>query len=112
MLRRLFQFITVFVAASAASLHAAALVDTRSVQAAPVVAVQATRVADIVLLGAGFEAGLRQGMVCRITRGKADIAEVVLVDLRPRVGAALILQLVPGQSIRSGDIATVKTLKA
>ncbi len=112
MLRRFLQLIAVSVTASAASLHAAVLVDTRSVEAAPVVTVQATRVADVVLLGAGFEAGLRQGMVCRITRGNADIAEVVLVDLRPRAGAALILQLAPGQSIRAGDIATVKTLKA
>ena len=112
MFLRLIQLIAVSVAASAASLHAAVLVDIRSVEAAPVVAVHATRVADIVLLGAGFEAGLRQGMVCRITRGNSDIAEVLLVDLRPRAGAALILQVTPGQSIRSGDIATVKTLKA
>lgn len=112
MLRRLLQFIAVLAVASATSLNAAALVDTRSVEAAPVVSVRVTRVADIVLLGAGFTAGLRQGMVCRITRGDMDVAEVVLVDLRLRSGAALILQLAPGQSIRTGDVATVKTLKA
>jgi hypothetical protein len=112
MFRRLLQLIAVSAVAFAPSLRAAAFSDTRSVEAAPVVAVQATRVADLVLLGAGFEAGLRQGMVCRISRGAAEIAEVVLVDLRPRAGAALILQLAPGQSIRPGDVATVKTLKA
>ena len=111
MLRRLLQFTAVIAVASATTLSAA-LVDTRSVEAAPVVSVRATRVADIVLLGAGFTSGLRQGMVCRITRGNADVAEVVLVDLRLRSGAALILQLAPGQSIRTGDVATVKTLKA
>ncbi len=111
MLRRLLQFTAVIAVASATTLSAA-LVDMRSVEAAPVVAVQTTRVADIVLLGAGFTAGLRQGMVCRITRGDVDVAEVVLVDLRLRSGAALILQLAPGQSIRTGDVATVKTLKA
>jgi hypothetical protein len=87
------------------------LVASRSVEAAPVVAVQATRVADVVLLGAGFDAGLRQGMVFSVTRGGSEIAEIVLVDLRPRASAGLILQLAPGQSIRAGDTATVKTLK-
>ena len=111
MLRRFLQFTAIIVVASATTVSAA-LVDTRSVEAAPVVSVRSTRIADIVLLGAGFTAGLRQGMVCRITRGNADVAEVVLVDLRPRSGAALILQLAPGQSIRPGDVATVKTLKA
>ncbi|HTJ79022.1 MAG TPA: hypothetical protein VL357_08500 [Rariglobus sp.] len=111
MLRRLSQFIAVLAVASATTLSAA-LVDTRSVEAAPVVSVRSTRVADIVLLGAGFTAGLRQGMVCSITRGNTDVAEIVLVDLRPHAGAALILQLAPGQSIRPGDVATVKTLKA
>ncbi len=91
--------------------QAAGLVANRSIEAAPVVAVQATRVADVVLLGAGFEAGLRQGMVFNVTRAGAEIAEVVLVELRPRASAALIVQLAPGQSIRAGDTATVKTLK-
>lgn len=76
-----------------------------------VVAVQPTRVADLVVLGAGFDAGLRQGMVCRVTRGGAEIAEVILVELRPTHSAALIVALSPNQSIRSGDIASVKILK-
>ena len=111
MFRRLLQFIAVFVVASATTLSAA-LVDTRSVEAAPVVAVRSARVADIVLLGAGFTSGLRQGMVFNISRGNVNVADIVIVDLRLHSGAALILQLAPGQSIRSGDVATVKTLKA
>jgi hypothetical protein len=83
----------------------------RSIAGALVVAVEPTRVADVVLLGAGFEAGLRQGMVFSITRSGVKVAEVVLVELRPRASAAIILQLIPGQTIRSGDTATVKTLK-
>ncbi|MFA6962669.1 MAG: hypothetical protein WC205_18080 [Opitutaceae bacterium] len=110
MFRRIAIALSLFAAASATS-NAAVLVATRSVEAAPVVAVQATRVADVVLLGAGFDAGLRQGMVFSVSRAGADIAEVVLVELRPRAAAALIVQLAPGQSIRAGDIATVKTLK-
>ena len=76
-----------------------------------VVAVQPTRVADLVLLRGGFDAGLRQGMVCRVMRGRAEIAEVLLVDLRPTHSAALILTVAPRQSIRSGDLASIKILK-
>jgi hypothetical protein len=111
MLRRFVTSLALFAVVFTTGLQAAALVATRSVEAAPVVAVQATRVADIVLLGAGFDAGLRQGMVFSVVRSGMEIAEIVLVELRPRAGAALILNLAPGQSIRAGDTATVKTLK-
>jgi hypothetical protein len=90
---------------------AARAAGTRSVGPAAVVGLRATRVADLVLLGAGFDAGLRQGMVCRVTRGGSDIAEVVLVELRDHVSAALILSLVPKQAIRVGDLVAVKTFK-
>ena len=69
------------------------------------------RVADLVLLGGGFDAGLRQGMVCRVTRGATEIAEVLLVELRPTCSAALILNLAPKQSIHAGDLARIKVLK-
>lgn len=111
MFRRLVTALALFAVVFTTGVQASALVATRSVEAAPVVAVQATRVADIVLLGAGFEAGLRQGMVFNITRAGAEIAEIILVELRPRACAALILQLAPGHSIQAGDTATVKTLK-
>jgi hypothetical protein len=78
---------------------------------ATVVAVQTTRVADVVLLGGGFDAGLRQGMVCRVMRGTTEIAEVLLVDLRPACSAALILSVASRQSIRPGDLAGAKILK-
>jgi hypothetical protein len=76
-----------------------------------VVAIETTRVADLVLLRGGFDAGLRQGMVCRLTRGGTAIAEVLLVELRPAHSAALILQVAPKQSIRPGDVASIKILK-
>ena len=76
-----------------------------------VVAVQPARSADLVLLGRGFDAGLRQGMVCRIARGTIEVAEVLLVELRPTCAAALITSLAPGQSIRTGDVASLKILK-
>jgi hypothetical protein len=78
---------------------------------APIVAIQPTRVADLVLLGHGFDAGLRQGMVCRVTRGRTEIAEVLLVELRPTCSAALILTIAPKQSIHAGDLASIKVLK-
>jgi hypothetical protein len=78
---------------------------------AEVVAVQPTRVADLVLLGNGYNAGLRQGMVCRVTRGGAEIAEVLLVDLRPTCASALIVGQTAGKSIRAGDVASVKIFK-
>jgi hypothetical protein len=78
---------------------------------AAVVTVQPTRVADLVLLDHGFDAGLREGMVCRITRGPTEIAEVVLVALRPACSAALIVSVAARQSIRTGDSAAVKILK-
>ena len=82
-----------------------------SAVAVEVLAVQPTRVADLVLLQGGFEAGLRQGMVCRITRGSAVIAEVLLVETRPACSAALILSVTPKQAIRAGDLAAIKLLK-
>ena len=103
-----------------ASLRAAALLGLAiaylplAIAAAPaaaVAAVQPTRVADLVLLDGGHNAGLRQGMVCRISRGTTEIAEVLLVDLRPTCSAALILSVAPRQSIRAGDTASIKVLK-
>jgi hypothetical protein len=78
---------------------------------AAVVAVEPTRIADLVMLNGGFNAGLRQGMVCRISRGNTEVAEVLLVDLRPTCSSALILSLAPKQSIRAGDLASIKVLK-
>jgi hypothetical protein len=107
MLRRVFQFSLLALLALAPSSVRAA-VASGSVE---VTAVQSTRVADLVLLNGGFEANLRSGMVCRITRGSIDVAEVLLVEVRPSSSAALIVSLAPKQSIRAGDLARVKILK-
>ncbi len=88
-----------------------ALAGSRLAAAPTVVAVQPTAVADLVLVKGGFDAGLRQGMVCRITRGSADIAEILLVEVRPTCSAALITSQAPRQSIHAGDTAAVKILK-
>jgi cytosine/adenosine deaminase-related metal-dependent hydrolase len=82
------------------------------VQPARVVGLEPSRVADLVVLDAGFDAGLRQGMQCRLVRGAADVAEVLIVDLRPAHSAALILSVVPDKSVRIGDSLIVKILKS
>jgi len=107
MLRRFLQAsLLALVAAAPFSVHAAVASGS-----AEVVAVQPTRLADLILLNRGFDAGLRQGMVCRVMRGDTAVAEVLLVDLRPTCSAALITSLAPKQAIRAGDLATIKILK-
>ena len=110
MARRIAIVLSVLLLASATS-KADQIQSFRSVAGALVVAVESTRITDLVFLGAGFDAGLRQGMVFSITRSGSRIAEVILVALSPRASAALIIQLQPGQTIRAGDTATVKTLR-
>ena len=108
MLRRILQVSLLTVVAIAPfSVPAASMAGS-----AEVVAVHPARVADLVLLGGGFDAGLRQGMVCRITRGAVEIAEVLLVEIRPACSAALIVGVAARQSIRAGDLARIKVLKS
>jgi hypothetical protein len=107
MLRRLLQSSLLALVAATPFTARAAIASA----ALEVVAVQPSRVTDLVLLGHGFDAGLRQGMVCRVTRGNADVAEILLVEVRPTCSAALITSLAPSRSIRAGDTAAIKILK-
>jgi len=100
------------VAAVVATAHLTASFSQAAAPSTTVVAVESTRVADLVLLGSGFNVGLRQGMVCRVSRGATEVGEVLLVDLRPSSGAALILSVAPSQSIRSGDLVSARILKS
>jgi len=79
---------------------------------AAVVAMQSARTTDLVLLDAGYDGGLRVGMVCHVTRGALSVGDVLLVELRPTAAAALILSLAPNQAILSGDRIAVKVLKS
>jgi hypothetical protein len=108
MFRRLLQSLALVLVVAAPSMVQAASI----APVAEVASIQSNRVADLVLLSDGFNAGLRQGMVCRITRGTTEIAEVLLVDLRPACSAALILSVASRQSIRAGDLASIKVLKS
>ncbi len=77
-----------------------------------VVAVETGPKADVVVLRGGHADGLRSGTVCRLVRGTAEVGELLLVEVRPDVSAALILSLAGRQAVRPGDIATVKLLKS
>ena len=106
---RLFSFAAVL--ASAGSLCAAVSVE-RSVGSARITRVAGTPAADLVLIDAGYEAGLRQGMVCVASRDGEKLGELLLVDLRSRVASALILDLKSGRSLQSGDSVAVKTVSS
>jgi hypothetical protein len=84
----------------------------RSVGAARIAQVASLSATDLVILDAGFEAGLRQGMVCTVTRDGANLGELLLVDLRPRAASALILDLSSGQGLQPGDLVAVKTVSS
>lgn len=106
---RLFGFVVALSGASA--LHAAISFE-RSLGEARVVRVAHLSAADIVILDAGYETGLRQGMVCNVSRAGTQIGEVMLVDLRPRSASALILDLVSNLSLQPGDSVVVKTVSS
>ncbi len=101
--RRLFQGAALLLAGAALPLAAASVA---------VVAVESGAKADVVVLRGGHSAGLRSGMVCRLVRGSAEVGELLLVEVRPDVSAALILSLAGRQSVRPGDTAIVKLFKS
>lgn len=70
---------------------------------AGVLAVEELTDADLVILSGGYETGYRAGMVGYIQRDGKDIAEVLLVEVRPQVMAAIIRDLSDGFSIQPGD---------
>jgi cell shape-determining protein MreC len=104
---RVFAFALVWATVS----HAAVSIES-SVDAARISRVESTPSADIVLIDAGHEAGLRQGMVCVATRDGARLGELLLVDMRNSASSALILDLESGATLRSGDQVAVKTVSS
>ena len=98
-----------FAFAGAGSLQAA-LVTERSISDAKIVRIEALPAADLVVLDAGYEAGLRQSMVCKVSRGGEFLGELLLVELRPRAATALILHRTTGRTLQSGDTVAVQTV--
>jgi len=76
-----------------------------------VLAVQAERAADLIVVDGGFENGFLQGLNCTVSRAGAFVAEIKLVALRDRASAGIILKLEKGKSIRPGDQVVAELLK-
>lgn len=68
------------------------------------------RHADLVLVAGGFDSGFRAGMVCQIFQEGADVAEVIMVDVRENTSAALIRELKPENRIAPGQSVRIKTV--
>lgn len=107
-----FRFVALVAAlCGAVSLRAAIAVE-RSVGSARVTQIARTSAADLVLIDAGHESGLRQSMVCVASRDGQKVGELLLVDLRPRAASALILDLQSGRGLQPGDLVAVKTVSS
>lgn len=65
--------------------------------------------ADWVLLDAGSERNVRSGMKITVRRQGKVIASLVVAETTAHAAAALILDLTPNQTVRSGDSAHITT---
>jgi len=62
------------------------------------------------ILNAGEKQEVRIGMTFRILRGKSQIAEARIAEVRPGIAGALVTRLVDtNNAVRLGDIASIKT---
>ena len=75
-----------------------------------VVRIQAGKHADLVILNAGYAAGVRPGMQLILSRQGKAIASLVVAEATQDSAAALILDLTPNETVKAGDSAKVKTV--
>ncbi len=62
------------------------------------------------ILNAGEQQQVRIGMTFRILRGKSQIAEARIAEVRPDISGALVIRLDDtNNAVRPGDIASIKT---
>ena len=73
--------------------------------------IQSTEVTDLVMIAAGHREGYRPGMVCRVTRDGVPVAEILMVEVRERVSAAIIVGIFSENIIEPGDAVRVKTVQ-
>ena len=81
------------------------------VRPARVHGIQSAEVTDLVMFAAGHREGYRPGMVCRVTRDGIPVAEILTVEVRERVSAAIILGIFSENIIEPGDAVRVKTVQ-
>ncbi|MEX2382336.1 MAG: hypothetical protein WD490_08135 [Opitutales bacterium] len=72
--------------------------------------VVSTRLADLVIVSAGYRGGIRPGMLCVVHRYGSPVAEILLVEVRDHISAAIIREMVPEQVIQPGDAVQIKTV--
>ena len=82
-----------------------------SPNAAAVAGVVPSLAADVVIIDGGLEQGIRLGMVCRVTRGFAEIGELIIIESNSDRSAGLILELSEDTFIQKGDVARIKTIQ-
>lgn len=75
---------------------------------ANVVEVVVGRSADLVVLASGYDAGLRPGAVCTVSRAGQAFGSIVVADASERRAVALILSLDGGARINPGDTVTLR----
>jgi hypothetical protein len=107
-----FRLLALAVALSGAASARGAVSIGRSVGSGRVTQIARTPVADLVIIDAGHESGLRQGMVCVASHEGRKVGELLLVDLRPAAASALIIDLQSGDGLHPGDLVTVKTVSS
>ena len=106
------RFLALAVALSGAATVRGAVSVGRSVGSARVTQIARTPIADLVIIDAGHESGLRQGMVCIASHEGRKVGELLLVDLRSAAASALIIDLQSGDGLHPGDLVTVKTVSS
>jgi hypothetical protein len=67
--------------------------------------------ADLVLVVGGFDSGVRQGMLCTVSRGGVNLAELLITEARASHCSALLVKSHPNRAIRKGDSVSVKSFK-
>ena len=83
-------------------------IDLGSLHAAKIVGIDSQ--SGTLILNAGEEQQVRIGMTFRILRGKSQIAEARIAEVRPNIAGALVIRLDDtNNAVRPGDIASIKT---
>lgn len=83
-------------------------IDLGTLQQAKIVGIDSQ--SGTLILNAGEKQQVRIGMTFRILRGKSQIAEARIAEVRPNIAGALVVRLLDtNNAVRPGDIASIKT---
>ena len=83
-------------------------IDHGSLQQAKIISIDTN--SGAIILNAGEKQQVRIGMTFRILRGKSQIAEARIAEVRPEIAGGLIVRLDDtNNAVRPGDIAQIKT---